>query len=607
VPLVTPRPVSFLLAALLAGAAFAQTDDGLEAPEAASETDGARPEPGNVRGDLRRELLDTVRQELDTRDEALRGELASVQDAEAAREVDLAQLQGLARTVNLVDWHGYFRLRGDLFNGADLGRGTDPSGRSMFPKGQGGDALGAGNLRLRLNPTLRLSDDIVVKAQFDVLDNSTFGGSPLLEPSFDAATGARMLSSRIAADTVRVKRLWAEVETPLGQLAFGRMPLHFGEGMLYNDGNCFDCDYGNTFDRVQLKVGPFARHVVTLAADALSDGATSATDASLSAWSHYGAPVDTQQLDDAYRLSVAVTRSVAASELRRRLDAGETVLQYGALGAYRTQHSTMVAAEQLPAGGPATSPLGKVAAHLWEVDLHGQLQTGAWKLATEWAGVQGRYTDFPLSTGFAGRDLSLLQGAGVLRGQHTMLAHDALLVGVDLGIASGDKAPGQGARPGRPGSATDGSAGKGDVDGRQFCTTACNDRDVTNFRMNPDFRVDQLLWRNLYTTVTDAWFARAEARYKPGGRLGGDDGLEASGALVYSQAVYGTSTPSGGRPLGVELDAGLTYTSKDRFFTGLIAGFLLPLSGLDNPNPATGASGSASLGQIYRVLVGTTF
>ncbi len=602
-PIVTVRPVPFLFAALLSGATLALTDDEAETPESGLTASDA----GSNRGDLRRELMDEVRQELDTRVEALRGELAAVQDAEAAREVDLAQLQGLARTVNLVEWHGYFRLRGDLFSGADLGRGADPSGRTIFPRAQGADALGAGNLRLRLNPTLRLSDDIVVKAQFDVLDNATFGGSPLLEPYFDAATAARLLSSRSAADSVRVKRLWAEVETPVGQLAFGRMGLHFGEGMLYNDGNCFDCDYGTTFDRVQLKVGPYARHVVTLAADSLSEGVTSATDPSLASWSNYGAPVDTQPLDDAYRLSVAVTRSASPSELRRRLDAGETVLQYGALGAYRTQHSTTVSAESTSTGGAATSPLGKVAAHLWEVDLHAQLHAGSWKLATEWAGVQGRYTDSPLSTGFAGQELSLLQGAGVLRGQRTMLTHDALLVGVDLGIASGDKAPGQGARPGRPGSQTDGSAGKGDVDGRQFCSTACNDRDVTNFRMNPDFRIDQLLWRNLYTTVTDAWFARAEARYKPGGRLGGDDGLEASGALVYSQAVYGNSTPSGARPLGVELDAGVTYTSKDRFFTGLVAGFLLPLSGLDNPNPAPGASGSASLGQIYRVLVGTTF
>jgi len=572
------------------------------------------PERGGdkLRDELRKEMQDELRRELGKAREELREEVALLEVSEDARNQDARQLKELKQVVNLLQLHGYWRMRGELFNRADLGRGADASGNTLFPVASGSELLGAGNMRLRLNPLLRVSDQVAVHGQLDVLDNVLTGSSPLLEPYFDATTGSQLLSTRVTGAPVQVKRLWAEVETPVGQLAFGRMGLHWGEGLLYNDGNCLDCDYGNTVDRLQLTAGPFYRHVVTAAVDMLSVGATSSEVSALSRFGNYPVPVNLQSSDDAWRYSLAVVRQTPAPEARRLLDDGGWVLNYGALFAYRSQSTTVPGMEQVSRSA-ADANVSTINGRLFELDLHAQLLTGKFRLATEWAGLQGGYDNIVGVSGqtaqLLGQPLDVLQGAGVVRGQWLALKQDALLLGVDLGIASGDGAPGQGARPGRPGSAVDGSAGKDDIDGRQFCTTGCSDRAVNNFRINPDFRIDQLLWRNLYTTITDAWFARGELRYRPSGRASGggdDDGLELGGALVYSQALLDESTPGLGTPLGVELDASITYTARDRFFAALVGGFLLPLSGLNNPL-LTGEAGTAKLGQVYRATLGVTF
>ncbi len=333
-----------LSAALLAAPALRAEEAAPEpeqtdaAPAPASPAPAKPGEKGDrLKEEVRREVLDEVRRELDKTRQEIREEVAYVEAAEDARNFDARQLKELKQTVNLLQLHGYFRMRGDLFNRGDLGRGTDPAGNTLFPTAAGTDYLGAGNMRLRLNPVLRISDDIAIYGQVDVLDNVTVGNNPLIEPYFDPGIGAQMLSSRVAGDVMSVKRLWAEIETPIGQVAFGRKGLHWGEGMLYNDGNCLDCDYGTTFDRVQLSAGPFLRHVVTVAVDAISEGPTTAQVPGIGLSSNYGVPVDLQTNDDAWRFSVAVSKNQTPAEIRRQLDDGRWVLNYGALFAYRFQ------------------------------------------------------------------------------------------------------------------------------------------------------------------------------------------------------------------------------------------------------------------------------
>ena len=63
------------------------------------------------------------------------------------------------------------------------------------------------------------------------------------------ATGASSL-----VPTVNVSRAWAEVtNATLGQIRFGRMPWHWGLGILSNGGNGIDSDYQTHVDRVMYQ------------------------------------------------------------------------------------------------------------------------------------------------------------------------------------------------------------------------------------------------------------------------------------------------------------------------------------------------------------------
>ena len=101
-----------------------------------------------------------------------------------------------------------------------------------------------------------------------------------------------------------------------------------------------------------------------------------------------------------------------------------------------------------------------------------------------------------------------------------------------------------------------------------------------------------ILFRNLITTVTSSWYVKPSLRYRPTGRKtgGGDDtGFEVQVSAMYAQAWYATNTPSGQHtPLGIELNAGITYDTSDRFRAGVAYGLLIPFSGFRNE--ATGAT-----------------
>src|SRR5262249_2113847 len=164
--------------------------------------------------------------------------------------------------------------------------------------------------------------------------------------------------------------------------------------------------------------------------------------------------------------------------------------------------------------------------------------------------------------------------------------------------ASGDRgAYGFGARPWRsgsgnkqptaPGEAPFNSTGPGDIDGGHLdysSNAILNPHDrINNFVFNRAFNIDMILWRNLVTPFTPAWYVKPSIRWRPTGRKtgGGDDtGFELWFASIYSQAWFIENTPGLAKPLGLEFDAGITYDTSDRFHTGIAYGLLIPFAGM---------------------------
>ena len=96
-------------------------------------------------------------------------------------------------------------------------------------------------------------------SQIDLLDNLVLGSTPqgfYSRLGFDEGTQVPPeRGSTSFTDSVVVKRAWGEYTTPLGELRFGRMPDHWGLGMLYNAGDGYDDDYQSTIDRFLVTTG----------------------------------------------------------------------------------------------------------------------------------------------------------------------------------------------------------------------------------------------------------------------------------------------------------------------------------------------------------------
>ncbi len=577
-----------------------------EEEEAAPETPPPAPAPAAPssadREQIRREVMEEVRQELERQKEEVREEVRAQLTTQAAnRALEEEFQQEERRKLELLEFDGYFRMRPDLLYNFDLDRGADPSGFHLFPTPiidgdrtgpdeESNQTLASVDMRLRFEPTLNVSEDLQIKAQVDVFDNLVLGTTP--EGAFtisDRVPMSAFSQSQVPPegmrnapfDAIRVKRLWGEVMTPFGQLRAGRMGSHWGLGVLANDGNCLDCDHGDTADRVMFVTKVFDHYIVP-SVDFVSEGPTT-----VRAFDAFGQQFDREQLDDGRNYILAIAKRDSDVEISRKLAANQNVINYGLYFVYRTQQydSATFYKQASPFGGDVAGAGGFVPrdAVAYIPDLWFKFVTGKLRIELELVGVFGSIGNSAPLGELATRPtenaaLSLLQGGAVLQADYKIL--DNLLAGIEFGVASGDKAPGMGNRPGRLGPTR-----PGDIDGHQFNIPG-GDLDINNFRFNRDYRVDLILWRNILNGVTDAIYIKPSVKYEV------REGLNLMANVIYSRAIYPASTPSavvaatggvqGDPNLGVEIDAGASYATEDGFVATLWYGVLFPLPGLRN-------------------------
>ncbi len=572
--------------------------------------------------EFRRQVMDEVRKELQKAKDEVKQETAWVEQDSQARVQDSEAVESLKQRVNLFQPHGYLRLRSEFFNNLRLGRGADPSGYQLFPGpfiGTGGNnSQSDANFRFRFEPTLEVSEDLSIHLQADILDNILLGSDPVSDHYLDPFTPLSVLAARRGSGVVNVKRVWGRVNTQLGELVFGRMGYHWGLGILHNDGNCLDCDYGDTYDRIAFAPREFKGHHFTVMMDLIDKGQATTGD-----HGELGRSVDLDTLDDGYRLAVEATHVDTPEEVKRKLDANRWVINYGLVADYRTQAwDTPVLARQGAStllGQPLDNPRFNVVqrkAKFYQPDAFLSLKRKKWRFDAEFAMTIGRVethqsVDFdpasldPIIAQSLQSPVTFLQFGGAFQTDVAAGPADALLFGFEGGGGSGDKGaygfgarqwrPGHGnAQPAAPGQPAFNAAGPGDIDGSHldFSNQYNTHTRVNNFAFNRAFNVDMILFRNLITTVSSSWYLKPSLRYRPTGRKsgGGDDtGFELLVSAMYAQAWYATNTPSGlHTPLGLEFNAGITYDTSDKFHAGVAYGLLIPFSGFRNE--ATGAA-----------------
>lgn len=605
-----------LLAALitLSAAAFAQTPPATPDATAKPAAPAATPAPAeNAAADaeaIRKEVDAQVKAKLEEAKAQLREELRA-ELAAAALPADAAgwteAVTPERRKLELFELDGYFRARPDLFYKFDLGRAVDPSRPAatlwpLSPASPREHTIAGVNSRVRLEPTLNVSEEVRLRMQVDLLDNLVWGSSPEYAFSrngrdiFGILTETQMSPQsgvNAAVDSILVRRAYGEVSTPVGIFRFGRMGSHWGLGMLYNDGNCFDCDYGDTVDRLQFVTEPLAGWFIAPMIDFNSEGPLSAADAGPS----LGQPFDRSQQDDAHTWVLAVARRDTDQQLKAKLENNQTVLNGGLHLSYRTQGSESVGAVNNPNGGIDYQYVSRGASY-YIADAWVKLERKAFRLELEFVGTYGNLgsaRSVAEQESFPDRRIQLWQHGAVLQGEYRLL-DNKLRIGGEVGYASGDRAPGLGNHMGRPGSGAGGVPVAGDIDGAQFY----DDQIIRNFRFDRDYRVDMILWREILGGVTDALYVKPKLDYQLA------DGFNLYGSVIYSRTLYAESAPSGrANDLGLEVNAGAKYETEDGFHFELQWGMLFPLDGLRSSNVSDDTDLEAA--QALRAKIGIKF
>lgn len=468
---------------------------------------------------------------------------------------------------------GYLRFRGAGLYNLDLDHGLTPSGDPLFfvpvddPTAQ---TLYTADTRLRTDLTIYPRGvGALINVRVDVLDNLALGSTPEGKPATGRApTPAASPGQNPPVDALRIKRAFAEVLTPFGVLATGRMGAHWGLGMMANGGDCDDCNFGDSADRIAF-VTPIAGHVWAASYDFTASGPVARR-------KDEARVIDIEPTDNVHTLTFAVmnVRSDEARERRRR--AGRTTLEYGALLSRRWQDND-IPADYLPTAVPVNIDAGQVVRrgyHATAADGWMRLTTGRLHIAAELAYLGAR-VDQPSTIPGVTFDRPITSdqlGFAMKSGYGT--DEDRAAAGLDFGLASGDSAPGFGAFPAPNATAPQ----PGDLDGPQAALPG--DNTVDNFRFHPDYHIDRILFREIIGTVTDAIYLRPHARFHLW-RIGRYSRVVASLAVIASWAAKPESTPGGQRFLGVEIDPGLRYETRDGFSLSLEHAVFFPGNGFN--------------------------
>lgn len=468
------------------------------------------------------------------------------------------------------------------------------------------------NLRFRLNPELHVSDNLRVLSQIDLLDNVVLGSTPqgyAVQPDaeggyatvtrgghnpmglFDTTQEPPSAGQNGLKDSVRVKRVWAEYQTPVGELRFGRMPSHWGLGMLMNSGDGYDDDYQTTIDRIMFVTGLKSLDLYLAGGwDFVNEGATSGNvlDPDRQAY-------DAAQRDDVDQYMLSVVRRHSPNLNRLLLTQGKLVLSGGAYVLLRKQTLANDLAGNASNGanvpGAYPTQLHNVNRNdmgsgyvrrggmIWIPDLWLQILYAGFRFEAEAVTVQGKL-DNVLNDGDDYRDWKLDMW-GVATETEFRTIEDKLSLTFKFGWSSGD------------GEASDANllGGGGLVPGYGDGLQAQRgDSTYSAFYFHPNYKVDLILHRNILGRVGADYYFRPGVQYDflrhpDGQKLGG--GFNA----IWTRASNFLQTPGHKRDLGIELNGKVYFQSKDGslnddpdhmggFYTQLEYGVLFPLGGL---------------------------
>lgn len=562
---------------------------------------------------------------VETEDEELGAEKEGGEDLDAEDADLLGEAEPPPSDPTLAVWsdprpvfsiNGYFRVRGNLWDNFALGREPQdnpgqpfsqfiPADAGLTPQGgcdgpytssgevpscpEGSDQTRFADMRLRLQPTISVSDDIRVHMMFDAFDNMVLGSTPDVKavnaegditgraPGADVDSLTRTLNPpqigrNTVSDVLIVRRAWAEVgNRAIGQLRFGRMGHQWGLGMLWNSGERIDDDFTTEIDRVQA-MAKVAGIFMGASWDFPSKGFILDQPGDVQ-----GIPFDGTAKDDARQWSFLLARRMEPLEQERRLRSGKWVVNGGAYFIYRKQFlSSSTAPLVLTSPDDFETYLVRRDARVYMPDGWFQALWKDLRLELEFAYIAGKITNVGTTTTDTvdgesddPNRFKLRQWGIAFEGEYRTLKKK-LGVHLKTGFASGD--------PGVSG-----------LSNRENLLSQPRGSDtISTFSFNPNYRVDLILFRRILGTVSGAYYLAPGMSYDI---LRTDFGNVFGGRFdfIYSRAQYRAQSYGENPNLGSELDLQVYYRTGDGpsfldgYYTAFQYGILFPLKGMKFP------------------------
>jgi len=600
-------------------------------------------------------------------------------DKEALRPIEpVAAQPERQRRIMLFDLHGYMRMRGDYFHRLNLGLASStadgegiPGNKffkppvetnelrddGSFPANDAGciarlsdrgvsasriesrcrrrNGTASANLRLRMEPTLHVTDTVMVHSQIDLLDNVVLGSTPdtygYLGPNtpVDLFTRTQVPPQGLTNstdDSVVVKRAWGHVKFGFGlDLQFGRMPHSWGMGLVANHGNGYargekadiirhlDRDFGDSVDslRFAFDFGKDRRrtHTLALSWDWAASGRT--TDQifgpGYGSGRLVGQAFSAEKFDNVYQWSASIERRDDQEMLRRKLSLGGPVVNYGfrtwlryqdvdeAVGAESGQSYSATVLDSTYAEQFVSRRAIIATPDLWlrvnwrtlRVELEAAGNFGSFNMRDLDETIEDPDSYF-LTLGSEDLTRKTVANFGYALEFKYGFFKDRFHIGFDQGFASGDHG-------GTPSLTSD---NQGPV-----LFEDDNNR-LSNFRFNPAYNVDLLLFREHLGTISNA------AYFKPWAAFYFFKEFSARTDIAYALAAAKEGTLGNRYSYGIELDAALRYhDSQEPVFFQLQYGVMFPLGAFNRINSGAGVlpTEDARANQTIQAQVGIRF
>ena len=439
-------------------------------------------------------------------------------------------------------------------------------------------------LKLHLEPVINIAETMEIHTKLSIFGNTAMGADNY---EFDKKENGLLRDAQLSTSAnIVFEGLWGVFDTPIGQLKVGRMPFHWGLGILYSDGNKFNTlSSGNYLDRLQLTI-PIMGFKIIPAFDLASTGL-------LDKYHDYF--IDASQKDDGFNVSLMFTmQEDDPAVLENKILNEKTVVEVGAMVMFSWKNNSSgewVKSDEdgtvEPTSDHFVDPDTVYAftgqgAKLWKLDAWLNLYYKFFAFKTELAFLTGSIGKVRLEDG---RDKSVkTQMVGWAADLGFRVIPKKFHIGLLTGIASPDDADYvQGDSWSTPGNSINNSSTK-------------SDHTVENFRFNKDYNFNSALWNNFLGRFTAGYYASLTMTYFFLDDLKGYVGTTYSMALKENNSLGGKGLPN-----AIEPFIGIDYANKSGMRLGTRYQIGIPFSGLDTDEHDT------SLFHYLNVYLGVVF